>query len=99
MNEPEETANDDVSQLGYQAALEELETILDRLEADVPDVDRIAADVARAAAIVQHCRGRIVAAREQVEAVVDSFTEPSGDPRASEATSATADDPDPDQEF
>ena len=66
----------DVAALGYQAALAELETILDRLEADVPDVDRIAADVARAAAIVEHCRGRILAARERVEAVVDSFSDP-----------------------
>jgi len=62
-----------VADLGYQEALTELESILDRLEQDVPDVDRVAADVARAAEIVEHCRGRIVAARSGIEAVVATF--------------------------
>lgn len=63
--------NEDVTELDYQDALDELERILDRLETDRPDVDRVAADVARAAALVEHCRGRIHSARKQVAAVVD----------------------------
>lgn len=59
-----------VPELGYAEALAELEAILDRLEHDEPDVDRVAVDVARAAELVQHCRGRIADARLKVEEVV-----------------------------
>ena len=59
-----------VDQLGYADALAELEAILDRLEHDEPDVDRVADDVARAAALVRHCRSRISDARLRVEEVV-----------------------------
>ena len=62
-----------VTDLAYPDALAELETILDRLEHDEPDVDRIAADVARAAELVQHCRGRISSARLKVEDVVGTL--------------------------
>ncbi|HEX2577881.1 MAG TPA: exodeoxyribonuclease VII small subunit [Aquihabitans sp.] len=69
-----------VAELGYADALAELEAILDRLEHDEPDVDRVAADVARAAELVGHCRGRIAAARLKVEEVVgDLAPEPSPD--------------------
>ena len=59
-----------VSDLGYADALAELESILDRLEHDEPDVDRVATDVARAAELVRHCRDRITSARQRVEEVV-----------------------------
>ena len=59
-----------VSDLGYADALAELEAILDRLEHDEPDVDRVATDVARAAELVRHCRERISSARQRVEEVV-----------------------------
>lgn len=65
-----------VSELGYAAALDELEEILDRLEHADPDVDRIAVDVARAAELVARCRDRIEAARVQVGDVVGDLTEP-----------------------
>lgn len=71
-----------VEQLGYADALAELETILDRLEHDEPDVDRVADDVARAAELVAHCRSRITAARLRVEDVV-------GDLAPDEADEAT----------
>lgn len=59
-----------VEELGYAEALAELESILDRLEHDEPDVDRVATDVTRAADLVRHCRARITAARLTVEEVV-----------------------------
>jgi exodeoxyribonuclease VII small subunit len=65
------------SEMGYAAALAELESILDRLEHDEPDVDRVADDVARAAELVSHCRSRIVTARAQVQAVVADLEPPS----------------------
>lgn len=65
-----------VDQLSYPDALAELETILDRLEHDEPDVDRVADDVARAAELVAHCRDRITAARARVQEVVGDLDPP-----------------------
>ncbi len=63
-----------VAELGYADALAELESILERLEHDEPDVDRVAADVTRAAELVTHCRDRISSARIKVEEVVGDLT-------------------------
>lgn len=67
-----------VDQLGYAEALAELERILDRLEHDEPDVDRVADDVARAAELVHHCRSRITAARLRVDDVMDDLESADG---------------------
>ena len=71
MTEPNPAAD-----LGYTEAPAELETILDRLEHDEPDVDRVADDVARAAELVAHCRDRITAARARVQEVVGDLDPP-----------------------
>lgn len=65
-----------VAELGYPEALAELEAILDRLEHDEPDVDRVASDVARASELIVHCRERISAARLRVEEVVSGLGVP-----------------------
>ena len=57
-------------QLSYADAVAELDAILDRLEHDEPDVDRVATDVARASALIAHCRERITSARLRVDEVV-----------------------------
>lgn len=67
-----------VDQLGYADALAELEAILERLEHDEPDVDRVAEDVARASELIVHCRARIGAARLKVDEVVAGLV-PDGD--------------------
>ncbi len=70
-------------ELTYLEALTELEAILDRLEHDEPDVDRVADDVARAAELVTHCRNRITTARTRVQEVVSGFQpEPAAPPEA-----------------
>jgi len=71
-----------VDQLSYPEALTELETILDRLEHDEPDVDRVADDVARATELIVHCRSRISAARIKVDQVVAGLTPTEGDETA-----------------
>ncbi|HWJ62012.1 MAG TPA: exodeoxyribonuclease VII small subunit [Acidimicrobiales bacterium] len=81
-----------VDQLSYPAALAELEAILDRLEHDEPDVDRVADDVARATELIAHCRSRISAARIKVDQVVAGLTPPGTDD-AAEAAEVAADDP------
>ncbi len=67
----------DVTELGYGEALSELEAILAELEDDTLDVDLLAEQVARAAALIAHCRDRIDGARMEVERIVAGFD---GDP-------------------
>jgi exodeoxyribonuclease VII small subunit len=55
---------------GYAEALEELEAILAQLERTDVDVDVLAAQVQRAAALIAFCRDRIGNARMQIEQAV-----------------------------
>jgi exodeoxyribonuclease VII small subunit len=64
-------------QLGYSAALQELDDILRELEGSDVDVDRLAARVARAAQLIAMCRERIGAARLQIDEVIADID---GDP-------------------
>jgi len=57
-------------EIGYAEAVAELEAILVELERDTVDVDRLAAQVARAAQLIRVCRGRITSARMQVDSVI-----------------------------
>lgn len=65
--------------IGYADAMKELEAILDDLDDDDLDVDVLAAKVERASTLIQLGRDRIGAARVQVERVVASLDETSGD--------------------
>jgi exodeoxyribonuclease VII small subunit len=55
---------------GYAEALDELESILRQLDTADVDVDVLAAQVQRAAALIGFCRDRIGAARVQIEQAV-----------------------------
>jgi exodeoxyribonuclease VII small subunit len=56
-------------ELGYAGALAELEAILAELEGADVDVDHLAERVARAAQLIELCKGRIDAARTDVERI------------------------------
>jgi exodeoxyribonuclease VII small subunit len=60
-------ADDDLNQLGYAAAIDEVELILAELERADVDVDHLVERLARAAALIELCRARIDAARADVE--------------------------------
>ncbi len=60
-------------ELGYAEALAELEAILAELERDAVDVDRLGAQVARAAELLAVLRSRIGAAKVRIEQVVASL--------------------------
>lgn len=60
---------------GYADAIEELESILREIEDDDVDVDHLAQQVSRAAALIDFCRDRILVAR----AAVDEATAPEDD--------------------
>jgi exodeoxyribonuclease VII small subunit len=69
----------DPNEIGYAAALAELQQILTELEGDAVDVDRLADRVKRATTLIGVCRDRIGAARLQVSAVMadlDGTTDP-----------------------
>ena len=64
------TETNRISGLAYANALEELETILARLERDDADVDRIAEDVERASQLISHLRSKIESTKLSVQHVV-----------------------------
>jgi exodeoxyribonuclease VII small subunit len=66
-------------EIGYAAALAELETILAEIEDDAVDVDVLATRVRRAAELLRVCRDRISAARVEVTQIVTEL-QPDPDP-------------------
>ncbi len=55
---------------GYAEALAELESILQALDGDDVDIDRLSNDVRRAAELIGICRDRLTATRTEVERIV-----------------------------
>ena len=52
--------------LNYQKALEELESIVRKIEQDEPDVDQLNDMVARAVELVKYCKTRLKTTEEQI---------------------------------
>lgn len=71
----EQNQEPDLSELGYGAALSELEGILAELESSMVDVDTLATKVGRAAVLVAHCRDRLAVVRNDVADVVADLDE------------------------
>jgi len=69
-HEHQDHDNDDNDELGYAAALDELDDILRELEGSDVDVDRLADRVARAADLIALCRDRIGSARLRIDQVI-----------------------------
>jgi exodeoxyribonuclease VII small subunit len=65
---------------GFTDAIRELERILARIEGEEVDVDRLAAELARAAELLELCRGKIRRAEIEVARVVQRLepAEPAG---------------------
>jgi exodeoxyribonuclease VII small subunit len=66
------TKKTDKNEIGYAEALEELESILERLEDDDVDVDVLAEHVQRASELIELCRDRIGKAKLRIEEVVSA---------------------------
>lgn len=60
-------------EIGYAAALRELETLLTDLEKPDVDVDVLASKVERASELIRLCRERINNAQLQIEKAVDGL--------------------------
>jgi len=57
----------------FRAAMEELEGILERIEGEEIDIDRLAEELRRAAQLLDLCRGKIRKAEVEVTQIVQSL--------------------------
>lgn len=83
----EDTRPEDADQIGFTDALDELNTIVEELEADDVDVDVMAQRVERAAFLVALCRDRLDRTRYKVEEIITTLDqqEPSALPESSQS--------------
>ena len=58
---------------GFTAAMRELEAILHRIEGDDLEIDRLAEELKRATALLEHCRGKIRRAELEVTEIVQKL--------------------------
>lgn len=61
--------------LSFREAMEELEGILERIEGEEIDIDRLAEELRRAAQLLELCRGKIRKAEVEVTQIVQSLEE------------------------
>jgi exodeoxyribonuclease VII small subunit len=70
-----EATQDTETPLSFRAAMEELEGILERIEGEEIDIDRLAEELRRAAQLLDLCRGKIRKAEVEVTQIVQSLEE------------------------
>lgn len=58
---------------GFSKAMAELEAILERIESEEVDVDRLAKELRRAAELLELCRGKIRRAEVEVTQIVQAL--------------------------
>jgi exodeoxyribonuclease VII small subunit len=63
----------------FRAAMDELEGILERIEGEEIDIDRLAEELRRAAQLLDLCRGKIRKAEVEVTQIVQSLEENEAD--------------------
>ena len=74
---PANPANtEDQPALSFRDAMEELEGILERIEGEEVDIDRLAEELRRAAQLLDLCRGKIRKAEVEVTQIVQSLEDP-----------------------
>lgn len=83
----------DVIELSFSEAMEELESVLRRIEGDEIDVDQLGCELGRAARLLEICRKKIRRAEVEVRQIVEEIEEDGADsgaatPEAPEAESS-----------
>jgi exodeoxyribonuclease VII small subunit len=73
MSEPIQTTLE--APLSFREAMDELEGILERIEGEEIDIDRLAEELRRAAQLLDLCRGKIRKAEVEVTQIVQSLDE------------------------
>ncbi len=96
----------DVAELSFSEAMEELESVLRRIEGDEIDVDQLGRELSRAAQLLEVCRKKIRRAEVEVRQIVEQIEEDGADagaatpeaPEAPEAESPAAGPASPDDQ-
>ena len=60
----------------FRESIDELESILERIEGEEIDIDRLAEELRRAAQLLEICRGKIRKAEVEVTQIVQNLEEP-----------------------
>jgi len=76
MTDPTLTA-DSAAEPSFREAMDELEGILERIEGEEIDIDRLAEELRRAAQLLDLCRGKIRKAEVEVTQIVQSLEQDS----------------------
>ncbi len=61
-------------ELTFSAAMQELEAILQRVDSDSIDIDRLAEELQRATELLEVCRGKIRKAEVEVHQIVQKLS-------------------------
>lgn len=86
MSEKDKKENKEKNGIGFSDAMAELESILERIEGEEIDIDRLAEELGRAAELLETCRGKIRRAEVEVTQIVQSLEESeTGDDDAEES--------------
>jgi len=72
-SQPSPGAAEEPPALSFREAMEELEGILERIEGEEIDIDRLAEELRRAAQLLDLCRGKIRKAEVEVTQIVQSL--------------------------
>ncbi len=56
--------------ISYNEALEELQTILEELNAETLDIDHLSDKVKRANLLVTHCKGKILKTQKELDQII-----------------------------
>jgi exodeoxyribonuclease VII small subunit len=77
MSEPRESPAPGAAEtLSFRSAMDELEGILERIEGEEIDIDRLAEELRRAAVLLDLCRGKIRKAEVEVTQIVQNLEGP-----------------------
>jgi exodeoxyribonuclease VII small subunit len=76
---PEPSQTPQTNTPSFRAAMDELEGILERIEGEEVDIDRLAEELRRAAWLLELCRGKIRKAEVEVTQIVQSLERDEGE--------------------
>jgi len=82
------TSSEAPGELSFSQAMEELESVLRRLEGDEVDIDLLGRELGRAAELLELCRKKIRRAEVEVQQIVEAIEEDVADSDAADSDAA-----------
>ncbi len=84
------TSSEAPGELSFSQAMEELESVLRRIEGDEVDIDLLGRELGRAAELLEMCRKKIRRAEVEVQQIVEAIEEDAADSGEADSGSASA---------